>query len=201
MPGAVLGVITLKYLERHLGSDFETVIYTLLAVALLLSGAALLARVLMKATDGEHSSAPLTHATTTQAIVLGAFVGLVIGLTSAGSGALIAVGLVIWFRLKPARVVGTDLFHASIVLWAAAIAHVFANAAFAVLLAGAVGHALGGGIGGLAFEHVDYAAWRRIVQSGGATTSVATVAADLAGDFTTELGGKTLGIMYEALAG
>ena len=29
-------------------------------------------------------------------------------------------------------------------------AHVFANAAFAVLLAGAVGHALGGGIGGLA---------------------------------------------------
>ncbi len=33
----------------------------------------------------------------------------------------------LWFRLKPPKVVGTDLFHASIVLWAAAIAHVFAG--------------------------------------------------------------------------
>jgi hypothetical protein len=43
------------------------------------------------------------------------------------------------------------------------------------------------------------AAWRRIVQAGGITTSVTTVAAELAGDFTTELGGKTLAIMYETL--
>lgn len=66
-------------------------------------------------------------ARTAQAIALGACVGFVVGLTSAGSGALIAVGLVLWFRLKPPKVVGTDLFHASIVLWAAAIAHVFAG--------------------------------------------------------------------------
>jgi nicotinamidase-related amidase len=45
------------------------------------------------------------------------------------------------------------------------------------------------------------AAWRRVVQAGGVTTSVTTLAAELAGDFTTELGGKTLGIMYETLAG
>jgi len=45
------------------------------------------------------------------------------------------------------------------------------------------------------------AAWRRIVQAGGITTSVTTFAAELAGDFTTELGGKTLGILYETLGG
>ena len=45
------------------------------------------------------------------------------------------------------------------------------------------------------------AAWRRIAQAGGVTTSVTTFAAELAGDFTTELGGKTLGIMYETLGG
>jgi hypothetical protein len=45
------------------------------------------------------------------------------------------------------------------------------------------------------------AAWRRIGAAGGTTTSVTTIAAELAGDFTTELGGKTLGIMYETLAG
>jgi hypothetical protein len=45
------------------------------------------------------------------------------------------------------------------------------------------------------------AAWRRIVAAGGATTSCATVCAELAGDFTTELGGATLQLMYEALGG
>ncbi len=43
------------------------------------------------------------------------------------------------------------------------------------------------------------AAWRRIVAAGGATTSAITFAAELAGDFTTDLGGATLGIMYGLL--
>jgi uncharacterized membrane protein YfcA len=127
VPAAVIGVITLKWLERHLGSDFETVIFTLLAAALLLSGAALLARILIASRGDEHDTIELTRAHTAQAVLMGIFVGFVVGLTSAGSGALIAVGLVIWFRLKPPKVVGTDLFHASMVLWAAAIAHVFAG--------------------------------------------------------------------------
>jgi uncharacterized membrane protein YfcA len=127
VPAAVLGVISLKYLERHLGSNFETVIFSLLSAALLLTGAALLARVLIKSAVQETNSVSLDRRRTIQAIVLGACVGFVVGLTSAGSGALIAVGLILWFRLKPPRVVGTDLFHASIVLWAAGIAHVFAG--------------------------------------------------------------------------
>jgi hypothetical protein len=47
--------------------------------------------------------------------------------TSAGSGALIAVGLIVLFRLVPSRVVGTDVFHAAILLWAASLAHVVAG--------------------------------------------------------------------------
>jgi uncharacterized protein len=127
VPAAVLGVISLKYLERHLGSNFETVIFSLLAASLLLTGAALLVRVLFISGVREHDSVRLDRARTIQAIALGACVGFVVGLTSAGSGALIAVGLILWFRLKPPKVVGTDLFHASIVLWAAGIAHVFAG--------------------------------------------------------------------------
>jgi nicotinamidase-related amidase len=45
------------------------------------------------------------------------------------------------------------------------------------------------------------AAWRRILAAGGVTTSVTTFAAELTGDFTTELGGATLGIVYETLGG
>jgi nicotinamidase-related amidase len=44
------------------------------------------------------------------------------------------------------------------------------------------------------------AAWRRIAAAGGVTSSVVTLAAELAGDFTTPIGEATLGIMYEALS-
>lgn len=44
------------------------------------------------------------------------------------------------------------------------------------------------------------AAWRRIVQAGGVTTSVTTFGSELVADFTSEMGGKTLGIVYETLA-
>ncbi len=68
------------------------------------------------------------------AVVLGVCVGFVLGITSAGSGALIAVGLIMLFRLTPRRVVGTDVFHAAILLWAAGLAHVSAgNVDFALV--------------------------------------------------------------------
>ena len=44
-------------------------------------------------------------------------------MTSAGSGTLIAVGLILGFRLTPRRVVGTDVAHAAVLLWVAALAH------------------------------------------------------------------------------
>jgi nicotinamidase-related amidase len=49
-------------------------------------------------------------------------------------------------------------------------------------------------------ERTEEAAWRRIVQAGGVTTSSTTFVAELAGDFSTELGGKALAIMYETMA-
>src|SRR6185436_7806594 len=57
------------------------------------------------------------------AVITGLTTGFVIGLTSAGSGTLIAIALIAIFRLTPQRVVGTDIFHAAILLWAAGIAH------------------------------------------------------------------------------
>jgi nicotinamidase-related amidase len=43
------------------------------------------------------------------------------------------------------------------------------------------------------------AAWRRIGASGGVTTSTTTFAAELTGDFSTEVGGATLALVYETL--
>ena len=57
------------------------------------------------------------------AVGIGATTGFVIGLSSAGSGTLIAMMLIAVYRLSPKKVVGTDVVHAAILLWAAGIAH------------------------------------------------------------------------------
>ena len=56
-------------------------------------------------------------------MAIGATTGFVIGITSAGSGTVIAILLIAVYRLAPKKVVGTDVFHAAILLWAAGIAH------------------------------------------------------------------------------
>ena len=56
-----------------------------------------------------------------------------IGITSAGSGTVIAILLIAVFRLTPKKVVGTDVFHAAVLLWAAGLAHwVSGNVDFAL---------------------------------------------------------------------
>jgi uncharacterized membrane protein YfcA len=57
------------------------------------------------------------------AILIGAAGGFVVGLTSVGSGTFFGMVLVLFYGLRAARVVGTDIFHAAILVWAAAIAH------------------------------------------------------------------------------
>jgi uncharacterized membrane protein YfcA len=75
----------------------------------------------------ERASIEMSRRHKIAAVALGVSVGFVLGITSAGSGALIAVGLILGFRLIPTRVVGTDVFHAAILLWAAGLAHIVAG--------------------------------------------------------------------------
>jgi uncharacterized protein len=128
VPAAIFGVYVLTLLEDWLGSDFEDAVIWLLAGALLLTGAATLIRSFLKSMhERERASIEMERRHKVAAVLLGLSVGFVLGVTSAGSGALIAVGLILLFRLTPQRVVGTDVFHAAILLWAAGLAHVTAG--------------------------------------------------------------------------
>jgi uncharacterized membrane protein YfcA len=120
-PGAVVGVILLE----RLGLD--DILMPLIAGALLVTGALVLFRALMTRGANERDEVILETRHKVAAVLLGASVGFVLGLTSAGSGTLIAIGLILGFRLAPRRVVGTDVFHAAILLWVAAIAHLFSG--------------------------------------------------------------------------
>ncbi|GAC1522371.1 MAG: sulfite exporter TauE/SafE family protein [Thermoleophilaceae bacterium] len=129
VPAAVGGVAVLKALQHAYGSSFDHVMLVMLAAALLFTGVAVLARALLlpQLASSERESARLERRDKVAAVAIGVFVGFVLGITSAGSGALIAVALILVFRLVPTRVVGTDVFHAAILLWAAAAAHVVAG--------------------------------------------------------------------------
>ncbi len=128
VPAAIGGVYVLTLLEDWLGRDFEDAVIAILAGALLLTGAATLVRAFLKSMhERERDTIEMERRHKVAAVVLGVCVGFVLGVTSAGSGALIAVGLILLFRLSPRRVVGTDVFHAAILLWAAGLAHVTAG--------------------------------------------------------------------------
>ena len=129
VPAAVGGVYVLHALERANGKQFDKVMLTAVAAALLFTGAAVLARALFlpQLVDSERDRVPLTRRNKISAVALGLFVGFVLGVTSAGSGSLIAVGLIMLFKLAPKQVVATDVFHAAILLWAAAAAHIVAG--------------------------------------------------------------------------
>ena len=129
VPAAVAGVWALDAIRKTSGKAFDDTVLTIVAGALLFTGLAVLARALFlpKLVERERETFRFETRHKVTAVVLGACVGFVLGVTSAGSGSLIAVGLILLFRLAPRQVVATDVFHAAILLWAAAIAHVVAG--------------------------------------------------------------------------
>jgi len=126
VPGALLGVWLLGRLEAAYGSSFEPVLLISIAVALLIVSITILGRALFmpKLVARERHAIVQTRRTKITAVCIGAVLGLILGVTSVGSGALIGLALILVFQLTPHRVVGTDVFHAAILLWAAGLAHI-----------------------------------------------------------------------------
>jgi uncharacterized membrane protein YfcA len=129
VPAAIAGVWLIAWLHDRYGKDLDDIVLTMLAIALIVVGTVVLVRALFmsRAVAGERESFELTRRHKRAAVAIGASTGLVIGLTSAGSGTLIAVFLIAYYRMVPRNVVGTDVFHAAVLLWAAAIAHIVAG--------------------------------------------------------------------------
>jgi uncharacterized protein len=124
VPSAIAGVWVIEILQRTYGEDLDKLVLGMLGGALLVVGfATLLRSIFFKDVIAERSSMHLYRRHIVAAILTGVTCGFVIGLTSAGSGTLIAIALIAIFQLTPRRVVGTDVFHAAVLLWAAGAAH------------------------------------------------------------------------------
>ncbi len=65
----------------------------------------------------------LTPRLRVSAVVIGASFGFVVGLTSVGSGTFFGLALLLICPLSAARIVGTDMLHAALLLWVAGAGH------------------------------------------------------------------------------
>ncbi|HEV3069877.1 MAG TPA: sulfite exporter TauE/SafE family protein [Solirubrobacteraceae bacterium] len=129
VPGALLGVLLVDRLHKAYAKEFDQVLLGCVAAALLMVATVVLVRtfLLRHLAAGERETFTFTTRTKAAAIVLGFVLGTILGLTSVGSGALIGVALIVLFRLTPKRVVGTDVFHAALLLWVAGTANVISG--------------------------------------------------------------------------
>jgi len=126
VPGSVLGVIAINWLHSEFGDDFEPYLLGSVAGALFLAAGATLYRALFRpGLVAKEREAAVLQRRISQfgTIAIGATLGFVLGLTSVGSGALVGLVLILLYKLSPRRVVGTDVFHAAVLLWTAGFAH------------------------------------------------------------------------------
>ncbi len=117
VPGSLVGV----WLLEHALAGSVTTLLSFVAVALMIAALTVIFRSLFRVPERE--SVELGRRNKLMAMGSGAILGVMLGLTSVGSGALIGPVLILLFGLTPRRVVGTDVFHAAILLWSAGIAH------------------------------------------------------------------------------
>ena len=136
VPGSIIGVLIVDRLHTTYGDGFDDVLLYGIAVALVVVASTILFRAILmpRLAERERETVLMGPRGKAASVGAGAVLGLLVGMTSVGSGALIGLLLILVFRLTPHRVVGTDVFHAMLLLYAAGIAHwVGGNVDFALM--------------------------------------------------------------------
>jgi uncharacterized membrane protein YfcA len=122
VPGGILGVLIVTRLHKS-GVDIDYWVRHALGVTLLIVALLVVAKAMGYEIPSRKTSWILKHRETAT-VAWGAFVGFAVGLTSVGSGSLIAPFLLIIMPgSSTARVIGTDVFHAALLVSATAFVH------------------------------------------------------------------------------
>lgn len=173
VPAAFCGVLVLRALGE--GADVQAAVKTVLGGAILFSAAMLLIRAYMRLTERARSrdgrGAPLSQdrpdvvVRPVLTILLGVVGGLIVGMTSVGSGSLIIIGLMMLYPgLTASRLVGTDLVQAVPLVASAALGHLlFGDLDFSVSLPLIIGSVPGAFIGAQLSSRLPGGAIRRVL--------------------------------------
>ena len=123
VPSGLLGAYAVNAIGE-LGTDtVDALLYGVIGVALIGVAVLLVVRLVMKApVSTRASNLPLSGRRKIATVAIGATTGFIIGLTSVGSGTLLAMFLIMFYPIASSRIVGTDVFHATILLTATGLA-------------------------------------------------------------------------------
>jgi uncharacterized membrane protein YfcA len=152
IPAGLLGVQTVEWIKKAYDPhQTDAVLKILIAVVVILAGLSLIIRSFIpkkqsKAVSSEwDGKARMSRKRQALTVLLGAVGGYLVGLTSIGSGSMIAIILLLLYPLSPAVIVGTDVAHATVLSLVVGLAHTaYGNIDF-----GMVGTLLIGGIPGV----------------------------------------------------
>jgi uncharacterized membrane protein YfcA len=121
VPGGILAALAVPVLSAR-GFDMDAILRHAIGIVLVFVAVLLLLRlVFVDRFRQPRVWFPRLHRAATS--VFGAIAGVAVGLTSIGSGSLITPFLMMMYPMSAARVVGTDLFHAAILVSVTAIVH------------------------------------------------------------------------------
>lgn len=124
VPSSLLGVWANVQLTERYGDEAKSLMGQVLGAALLFGAVGLIAKSLVQ-TRGPAGDPDweLTNRDRSAAILIGILGGFIVGLTSVGSGVFFGLTLLVIFPLRAHKVVGTDIFHAAVLLYVAGAAH------------------------------------------------------------------------------
>jgi len=116
-PLSLLGV----QIASSFGEDAQAAMGRLVGATLIVGGFGFLAKTFLNPTKVRQFD--LQRRDRIVAVIVGAVFGFVVGLTSVGSGTFFGLAMLLLFPLSARRIVGTDLLHASMLLWVAGAGH------------------------------------------------------------------------------
>ena len=158
VPSAFLGVVLLKTLGQ--GAGLQGIVKTALGVALLVVACGLVVRPLLTRARKPGDSMMPIQVKKLPTLLIGVAGGLIVGLTSVGSGSLMIIMLLMLYpSFKLSELVGTDLVQAIPLVASAALGHIlfgdFKLALTASILVGAIpGVFIGAQLSSRAPDHV-----------------------------------------------
>jgi hypothetical protein len=124
VPASLAGVWLNVQLTERYGDEAKSVMGQVLGAALLFGAVGLIAKSLVQSGGpGDDPDWELTTRDKIAAIIIGVLGGFIVGLTSVGSGVFFGLTLLVLFPLRAHKVVGTDIFHAAVLLYVAGAAH------------------------------------------------------------------------------